>query len=215
MQQSSQIEVEDPLEPVVGQAVRLVRGRRLRLSCEVRRSTGRVLELEAVEPAPRSLRLRRRVAVEWSDELGLASAAATVRDLRDGGATIEVELSSPAELIQRREQIRVPAALDVEAWSLLEPTRLIAGTTIDLGAGGALLRLPGLPAATLVLDLRLRLPERTIQLRARIARRDPPEIAAVAFEHMPPADREAIVEYVVACLREPSPPAHPTAGATE
>ena len=39
--------------------------------------------------------------------------------------------------------MRRAVALDVIAWPLVQPSRLLTGRTIDLGAGGALLLSPG------------------------------------------------------------------------
>src|SRR5207247_2194056 len=71
------------------------------------------------------------------------------------------------------------------AWSLVEPTRLLAGTTLNLSGGGALVRLPELPPATSVLDLTLALPEGPLGVRARVVRRDEAGVVALAFDELP------------------------------
>jgi hypothetical protein len=97
---------------------------------------------------------------------------------------------------ERRVHERRAIAIDVSAWSLIQPTHRLSGTTADLGAGGALLRLPGLSEAAVHLEVRLALPRRSLVARGRIVRRQPPDLVAVAFEGLDPAEQARLLAFI-------------------
>ena len=77
---------------------------------------------------------------------------------------------------------RRPLQLDVTVWSLERANRLIEGTTVELGAEGALLRLPGIGPTDVHLDIRLALPDRGLFTPATVVGREAPDLVEVAFD---------------------------------
>ena len=100
------------------------------------------------------------------------------------------------QVTDRRLYDRVPAELAVSAWSLSQPTRLLAGRTVNLGAGGALLRLPDLPPFAASLQARLDLPRERITVGAEVRWREGPGLVAVRFERISPESQAALVNYL-------------------
>jgi hypothetical protein len=90
---------------------------------------------------------------------------------------------------------RRPLQLDVTAWSPEQANRL-EGTTVELGGDGALLRLPGIAAADVRLDLRLALPDRGLFTPATIVRRDPPDLVEVVFDWVDAYERGRLRAFV-------------------
>lgn len=171
---------------------------------------GLTLELEA---GGASLRRGARAELEWVHSSGVVRAAARIEAAEARPVpTVRAVLTGAPELIERREHVRAPAALEVAAWSLHEPTRLFAGTTANLGAGGALVRLPGLPPAAGVLELKIGLFPRPLVARARVLRREAPDLVVLAFETIGAEERERLAGFVIERLRElPAPlPASPS-----
>ncbi len=188
-----------PRLPRPGEPVAIL-ARRGRARFEARAVAGRP-DVLTVELAGGGVSLRRgaTVELEWVDPLGLVRlrgrvAGAGARPL----PVVEIALGQAPTLVQRRERVRVPAALDVTAWSLLDPTRLLSGTTVDVSSGGALIRLPMTPAAASYLDLRISLPDGTLSTRARVIRHDEPDLVAVAFDALPPEDAERLIAFALA-----------------
>jgi hypothetical protein len=141
------------------------------------RPGGLTLELEAGERAARG-----GAELVWADPRGLARLRGRVWLVQPGTPPkIELRFKHSPELTQRRQHVRADVELPFSAWSLMEPTRLLAGTTVNLSAGGALVRLPELPPATTVLDLTLGLPDAPLAVRARVVRRDEGGVVALAF----------------------------------
>jgi hypothetical protein len=97
---------------------------------------------------------------------------------------------------ERRAYERRAIVVDVSAWSLVQPTLLLAGTTVELAGGGALLQLPGLSEAAVSLELLLALPGQPLVARGRIVSRQPPDLYAVSFEHIDPSQRERLLEFI-------------------
>jgi hypothetical protein len=87
-------------------------------------------------------------------------------------------------------------SVDVWAWTADEPTRLLTGTTLELGTEGAVLRLPRLPAQGACLTLRICLPDRAALTSATITRRMPPDIAEVVFAAIDPYERGRIRTFI-------------------
>jgi PilZ domain len=144
------------------------------------RPGGLTLELEP------SARARRGGAeIVWAEPRGLARLRGRVWLVKPGPPpALELRFDRPPELTQRRQHVRAEVELPFRAWSLVEPTRLLSGTTLNLSGGGALVRLPELPPATSVLDLTLALPDGPIGVRARVVRRDEAGVVALAFDEL-------------------------------
>ena len=96
----------------------------------------------------------------------------------------------------RRAEERRAIVLDVSAWSLAQPTELLRGTTVDLSAGGALLRLPGLSEAAVRLEVRLSLPEHSLAATVNVVRCGPPDLVAVTFETIAPSEHDRLLEFI-------------------
>jgi hypothetical protein len=144
---------------------------------------------------------RGRVEVEWVDAEGLARLRGRVARVEPGETPLlEVRYERPPELIQRRHHLRASASFACSAWSLLDPTRLLVGTTLNLSGGGALVRLPLLPPAAPFVDLHLSLPDGPLGVRGRVVRRDDGDLVALGFEGLAAADEERLIDAVLASL---------------
>lgn len=97
---------------------------------------------------------------------------------------------------EHRPHERRALAVDVTAWSLAQPTVLLTGTTVDLGVGGARLRLPGLSEGALRLEVRLALPEGPLLAKAGIVRREPADVVAVVFDPMADCELERLSAFI-------------------
>jgi hypothetical protein len=132
---------------------------------------------------------RARVTLEWVDPDGLAHA--DVRAGVDGELLVASTRSEPV-LIQRREDVRVPLELPIRAWSLLAPTTLIEGTTVNVSAGGLLARVTGLPPAAALLDLQVVANGGVVHASGEVVRRKGEEVA-VLFERLSALDEARLV----------------------
>jgi hypothetical protein len=87
-------------------------------------------------------------------------------------------------------------SVDVWAWTADEPTRLLTGTTIELGTEGALLRLPKVPADAMRLTLRICLTERAALTSATVSRRQQPDVVEVEFDSIDAYERGRIRTFI-------------------
>jgi len=94
----------------------------------------------------------------------------------------EVSPDPADEFVERRALERIPAILSASAWSPQDPTSRVNGETINLSANGCLLRLPALAPHASLIDIQLELPGKTVSVRARIVRREAPDLVGVEFE---------------------------------
>jgi PilZ domain len=108
------------------------------------------------------------------------------------GRRLEQAYDAMAHDPEHRVHERRAVVVDVSAWSLAQPTVLLTGTTIDLGVGGARLRLPGLSQGAVRLELSLALPEQPLTVGAAIVRREPPDLVAVVFDPLAPSEVERL-----------------------
>ena len=92
---------------------------------------------------------------------------------------------------ERREHERAQVALPTSAWSLVSPTKLHVGTTVDISSGGALLHLPGMPKTAAMFTLQVDLPEHPLAATAVVVRRDD-DNAAVAWQSLSREDRDRL-----------------------
>jgi len=152
----------------------------------------------SVKLNPSRTRLLRgtRVELAWVVPQGLARVRGRVRRTRP---LLEIGFRKPPELVSRREHVRAPVIVEISAWSPRDPTRRLSGTTIDLGADGALLHLPKTSEAATTLDVTVALPDAPLTVTGRIVRREGERIA-VDFDAMPRQDRERLTGFVLARL---------------
>src|SRR6185369_4774199 len=87
-------------------------------------------------------------------------------------------------------------ALDVTAWSLIDPARLHHGATVELGADGAVLELAGLSVAATLLDLRIALPERALLTTATIVARRRADLVEVSFSLLDSYERARLSAFL-------------------
>ena len=137
------------------------------------------------------------VEVEWVHSLGVMQLSARVAQARpEPEPTLELELLGIAEPVGRREHERHAVELEVWAWTLSEPTRRLQGKTVDLSAGGALIRLPDLtPAATLI-ELTIGLRDRRLHASAEVRWRNDPDLVGVRFARISPDEQASLVEFL-------------------
>ena len=141
-------------------------------------------------------------AGESSDRVMVAHPMARLRGRvwlvrPDTPPTVEVRFDRSPELIQRRQHIRIDAEVPLTAWSLLEATRLLSGTTVNLGGGGALIRLPDLPAAAALLDVTLTLPDGPLALRAQVVRRGEGDLVGLSLADISKEQEDRLTSFVL------------------
>jgi hypothetical protein len=102
-------------------------------------------------------------------------------------------MSQPAD---HRSYERRAVVVEASAWSLVQATQLVSGTTVDIGEGGVLLRLPGLSEAAVRLELRLAFPGRPLVVNVSVVRRQAPDLVAVVFDVLAPEDLQRVLEFV-------------------
>jgi hypothetical protein len=141
------------------------------------------------------------VELEWVNADGLARLHGRAWLVREGAAPIlEIRYERPPELIQRRQHLRAELAFPCSAWSLLDPTRLLAGETVNVSGGGALVRLPKLPPAAPFVDLHLELPDGPLDVRGTVVRRDEGDLVALGFDWIGQVDEERLIGAVLGSL---------------
>ena len=152
----------------------------------------------SVKLNPSRARLLRgtRVELAWVEPKGLARLRGRVRRARP---LLEIGFRKPPELVKRREHVRAPVIVAITAWSPRDPTRRLSGTTIDLGADGALLHLPETSEAATTLDVTVALPDAPLTVTGRIVRREGERIA-IDFDGIARRDRERLTGFVLARL---------------
>ena len=152
----------------------------------------------SVKLNPSRARLLRgtRVELAWVEPKGLARLRGRVRRTRP---LLEIGFRKPPELVKRREHVRAPVIVAITAWTPRDPTRRLSGTTIDLGADGALLHLPETSEAATTLDVTVALPGAPLTVTGRIVRREGERIA-IDFDGIARRDRERLTGFVLARL---------------
>jgi c-di-GMP-binding flagellar brake protein YcgR len=138
------------------------------------------------------------LAVEWPNDEGIVRAACEVvmhRRLR-----LVLSQIGPAQLIQRRESPRVSVQLGVEARSFSGRTY---GRTVDIAEGGILAELPNLRAGVgEQVDLVVDLPDRSLDVVARVVRIDENGLVALGFTDLRLAAHERLMRLVAQVRRE-------------
>src|SRR3954470_18298789 len=109
------------LPPIPGEDVQILASPNARLRGHV---TGRGPDALTIELEHTLIRKPFRFAagsavdVEWVHRLGVMQVRARVAEAREAPPTIELELVSLAEPVERREHDRFAVELDVSAWTL-------------------------------------------------------------------------------------------------
>ena len=191
------------LPPTPGEDVQILASHNARLRGHV---TGRGPEALTIELEQTLIRRPFRFAagstveLEWVHELGVMQISGRVADAREEPApTLELELISLAEPVERREHERVPATLKASAWCLAQPTRRLSGNTVDLSVEGVLLWLPELSSRAVSLQLTLAFPGGPLHATAEVCWRREPALVGVQFTRIGPDQQVRLVEF----LRQP------------
>jgi c-di-GMP-binding flagellar brake protein YcgR len=142
------------------------------------------------------------VAVEWVTARGLARVAGrTAGNGRIHIPTIAIDLLGRPEIFQRREYVRAAAAIQIEA-TVPGVKGDFGGLSVDLSGGGIRATLPELDVEEgTELDLWIGLPERSAEAKARVLRRQDPDIYVLVFEQIAEKDRERVIHLVFEKLR--------------
>jgi PilZ domain len=149
------------------------------------------------------MRRRSRVELEWLDPAGLAQVRGRVAAVQPGPPLVaEIKLRGRPKAIERRNELRVSATLDVSGWSLQDPTRLLSGKTVDLSNSAALLELPQIPETATTLDLRIDLPDGPFLALGHVVRRAAEDFVAVLIEPKDPEELERVTDFVSARLHD-------------
>ena len=137
------------------------------------------------------------VAVEWTDPSGVMQLSATVGDAHEHPhPTLVLRLVGLAEPVKRRFHSRVQVELPASAWTLAQPTRRVAGETVDLSTGGAQLRLPDLAPLAASVELWIALPGGPLHVSAGVRWRREPGLVGVEFERISPEEQARLVEFL-------------------
>jgi PilZ domain-containing protein len=143
-----------------------------------------------------------QVALEWIDPRGVFQVTARVDTaLDDPLPVLELELIGEPEPVERRETDRANVELQISAWTLAQPTRRLAGNTVNVSARGALVSLPDLAPFAATLELQIALPGGAVHASTSIRWRGEPALVGVEFERISPEQLAQLVEF----LRELSP----------
>jgi hypothetical protein len=146
---------------------------------------------------PFPFRVGSEVDVEWINVLGVMQVTAKVKDAQaEPRPTLRLDLVGEPEPVERRVHGRVHVEIEVSAWSPAQPTRRLAGITVNLSPGGALLSLPELSPLAASVDVRIALPGEPLHASGSIAWRRPPALVAVAFERIDPHARALLMSYL-------------------
>jgi hypothetical protein len=129
---------------------------------------------------------------------GRAPEARVAEAREEPSPTIELELTSLAEPVERREheRVRMPVTLEASVWTLAQPTRRLSGNTVDLSVGGALLWLPELSPRAVSLDLTLRFPGGPVHATAEVRWRRNPALVGVQFTRIAADEQVRLVEFL-------------------
>jgi hypothetical protein len=95
----------------------------------------------------------------------------------------------------RRDERRA-ISLDVSAWALVEPERMLSGTTVELGVDGALVQLAHLSPSAFELNMRIDLPGRPLHVSAKVVERGPPDLVVVSFDRIDSYERARLGEFL-------------------
>jgi PilZ domain-containing protein len=187
--------------PKTGDAVRIVIPQNSRLRGHVAASHNGTLtialELERTPiRQPFHLAQGAEVAVEWADARGLVQVSAVVEKTHEEPQpALELRTVGEPEPVERRLHGRIQTEIEVSAWTLSQPTRRLAGTTVNLSATGALLRVPELASMAATVELTIALPEKPIHASARVAWREP-GLVGVEFTRISAEAQASLVDFL-------------------
>jgi c-di-GMP-binding flagellar brake protein YcgR len=148
-----------------------------------------------------------QVEVQWIAKRGLGRVPGTGVGKRIAAVPcLEVDLREDPQVLQRRDDVRVEAALDVLVWPDDEDAPPTAATTLDLSGGGIRIRIAGDWQVGNVVHVRVALPEdEPVEAAGRIVRAVEDEETGISFgvrfEDIDDGDRERLIRFVFARMR--------------
>jgi PilZ domain len=137
------------------------------------------------------------VAVEWVHALGPMQVVAKVSVAEsEPQPTLHLDLVGGPEPVERRVHPRAVTELDVSVWTPATPTKELAGKTVNLSPGGALLWLPDLASYASTVELDIALPGSIVHVSGRVIWRGEPGLVGIGFTRISPGERARLVEFV-------------------
>jgi hypothetical protein len=186
--------------PHTGEGVSVLAPHAARLRGHVTARLNGTLWVELDQPAirqPFHFTAGSEVEIEWMNLLGVMQVSTKVEETQaEPCPTLRLELVGEPEPAERREHGRVAVELEVSAWSLAQPTRRLAGNTVNLSPGGALIWLPELSPLAAKIDVRIALPEEPLHASGNIAWRRNPGLVAVEFDRIDPHERACLMSFL-------------------
>jgi hypothetical protein len=151
----------------------------------------------------------REVVVQWMTPRGLGLVHGTVRSIVEIPIkAILIDIHGEPELVQRRRHVRAEAVIQIVVEPLGaddadEDVLPVLGSSLDIGGGGLLARVPARLKAGDAVKLRLRISdEESIEATAHVVRRIDDEVLALEFDEISVHDRERLVRQVFRLLRQ-------------
>jgi hypothetical protein len=136
------------------------------------------------------------VTLEWVHDRRLAQVEVVVERTDDEPQpAVELRMVGEPEPVERRLHGRIPVHLEVFAWTLAQATRRLPGTTVNLSAAGALLRIPELAPMAATVELTIELPEKPIHASGRVAWREP-GVVGVEFTRISAESQASLVDFL-------------------
>ena len=186
------------LPPTPGEDVQILAPHKARLRGHVTRRGPDALTITLEQTLIRRPRFAAgsTVDVEWVHELGVMQVSALVAEEVDlPEPALELELISLVEPVERREHERFAVELDVSVWTLAQPTSRLAGKTVDISAGGALISLPGLSGLAVSLELTIAFANNPLHATGEVRWRRG-DLVGVQFQHISPDDQVRLIAFL-------------------
>ena len=149
----------------------------------------------------------RLVVIEWLTPRGIGLVHGTVREVVEIPVkAIVVDLAGEAELVQRRRHVRAEAVLQIVVEPECEDESKIIpvlGSSLDIGGGGLLARVPAALEPGDAVRVRLRITDdESIDATAHVVRRAGKDLLAFEFDRISVYDQERLVRQVFRLLRQ-------------
>jgi hypothetical protein len=145
---------------------------------------------------PFDLAAEMEVVLEWVHSRRLAQVSAVVESAEvEPQPAVELRMVGEPEPVERRIHGRVRVEIEISAWTLAQPTRRLPGTTLNLSAAGALLRIPELAPMAATVELTIGLPEKPIHASGRVAWREP-GVVGVEFTRIGAEAQASLLDFL-------------------
>ena len=200
------IDVEYSELPAAGTTMRLrVPGTGSVLAGRVEKADERGITVSSDPGYDRAFAPGREVEVEWSEGGAVNVLRGTVAAAVTEGRRprLAVRVTQPAERVQRREHVRVRAAVPFTAWTADGSPKGTKGTTIDI-SGSGLLATGNLELwPDLEVELALELPgQEPVDIVAVVARLVKPNAVGFRYIDILPGDRDRLIRFLFKLQQE-------------